>query len=247
MHLLLVKTRMLLAIYILIFSICMSPDVLAQRYPTDEAADLFNDSLTLFRSQRYNESLQKLEQAVKIVPNYPDAYVQMGIVLYVQDKYKESDIALKKAVDLYENGKPTLVYKYNGAYQDKGDAFVWYGNSLFAQGKYNESSQIYSKAIQAYEDYMRALEQEPEPVSAHTFGGETAYEVQYPDGRTGPMDEQFTEAINVAKKETLSALSEPYYWKGYSLYAMDLPEEAQTYYSKAKAINQTFVPYSSYK
>jgi tetratricopeptide (TPR) repeat protein len=225
----------------IILTICAPLYVPAQG--STDALALFRDSFTLYKSQKYDESLQKLKQVIEIDPNFADAYILMGSILYTQEKYNESLIPLKKAIDLYENGIPSFASKYNGAYEDKGDAYFWYANSLFMQEKYNESSDLYSKTNNAWEDYLRALNKEPVVIRAHNFGGETMIEVIYPDGRVAPMDEHFKDLINATKSNVQNDLSEGYYFKGYSLYLMGSSNESLQYYNKAKAINQTWTPY----
>jgi len=211
-----------------------------------EAQTLYQEADKLRQAERYAESVEKIEQALEIYPDYPQAYILKGVSLLGQEKFNESLIPLKTAIDFYTNdtylsGLPG----YKGESQDKGIPYFWYAVALFDLERYNESSEMYSKAIEAYENYGNALDSEPVTISAHTLNGETEYEVAYPDGTIGPRDDQFAEAIDAAKSRTLLRLADTYYNKGLSLYLMGLKDDSLQYYDKAKKLNQNLEPYSS--
>jgi tetratricopeptide (TPR) repeat protein len=229
----LIKIRTILAAELLILSIIFPLGVYGQS--SESARDMYDTALNLYHAQKNDESLNELSRAVKIYPNFADAYTLTGIVLNTQEKYNESLAPFKKAIDIYENGNPSFASQYNLAFEDKGDPYTWSGFSLANLGRYNESIDMYRKGITSYEDYARALDMNPEPVGCHEGG----CEIIDPDGSLGPRDNHFRELVNERKSDNQRSLFEATYAIVYPLYLTGRSDEALQYVNKAESINQT--------
>ena len=63
----------------------------------------------------FSSAEKKFKESIRINPNYPDAYANLGIVLWVYDKYEEAEEVLLKAISLKEdepNSHMALAYVY---------------------------------------------------------------------------------------------------------------------------------------
>ncbi len=239
------KNRSLIPIMLAFVGIYASIFFLSVEGSADQLS-LYQEAISLYKDGKNNESLQKLYQATEIDPNFADAYTLSGIVMYAQLQDNKSLAPLKTAIDLYENGNASLSSEYNGIYENKGDPFFWYGSSLSGLKRYNESSDMFTKAMENYEAYKKALETPPKIVSTNISDGNNLSKVIFPDGSTGYYpSKEFANAINITKSRNTQDLANAYYWKGYSLYLMGLPEESMNYFNKARSINKNFESYSS--
>ena len=91
--------------------------------------------------KQYDEAVSSFSRAIKINPNYPDAYNNMGIALKDQGKLDEAIKAYEKAITL----KP-----------DYAEAYSNMGSALKEIGQFKEAIAAYEKAITLKPDYADA-------------------------------------------------------------------------------------------
>jgi serine/threonine-protein kinase len=133
-------------------------------------------ALLLFPGQgKLAEAVVAYEQAIRLKPDYPEAYNDLAHVLYRQDKLPQAVAAYQKAIDLkhdypdahywlgmalYNQGKlPEAVTAYQEATRlkpDDPDPRYALGNALQAQGKHAEAVDAYKEAIRLKPDFAEA-------------------------------------------------------------------------------------------
>ena len=113
---------------------------LAQQYPG--SAILFNiQGVALQGLGNLKTAIQAYENALKLNPDYAEAYCNMGNALQEQRQLKEAVEAYSKAISL----KPYLA-----------EAYYNLGNAIREQGKLEEAIEAYSKAISINPDNVEA-------------------------------------------------------------------------------------------
>ena len=105
------------------------------------AENWFYKGNALVAQGKYNEALQRYDDAIYSDPYHFAAWTSKGNVLYAQGKYDEALQAYNKATDIDQNS--------NIAWLNKGSVFA-------ALGKYNEALQSYSRCIGINPKYAQA-------------------------------------------------------------------------------------------
>jgi len=102
-----------------------------------------NLGTTLLKKQgNWGEAFKHYERALQLKPDYPEAHVNLGVVLANQGKLDEAVQHYERALQL----RP-----------DYADALNNLGAALAAQGKLDEAIQHYERALQLSPDYADAL------------------------------------------------------------------------------------------
>ena len=137
----------------------------------EEAKEIMVNALTLFKAQRYSESIPYFEKLVKIVPDVPEINFAYGFALLAKSKQdatpEEAKILAEKALEQFkaakENGlndpsNDALIKLLSGEISEgEGESFssnpeanklVNQGEVYFAQGKYDESIAAFQKALE---------------------------------------------------------------------------------------------------
>jgi tetratricopeptide (TPR) repeat protein len=114
--------------------------VLTEQYPK---AFIVWNILGLATSQigMLDEAIRAYNQAIKLKPDYADAYINMGVILKAQGKLAQAIEAYKKSITI----DPNYV-----------EAFINMGNALQDQGKLDKAIEAYNKAILLKPDYADA-------------------------------------------------------------------------------------------
>jgi len=103
---------------------------------------LNNEALELIRSGNYQESLELLDMALEIDPNYIHALNNKGNALHALSEYEEAIVWFDKALEVDPN--------YNYALSNKA-------NSLYALSEYEEAIVWFDKALEVDPDHINAL------------------------------------------------------------------------------------------
>ena len=90
---------------------------------------------------KLEEAKCALDKAIKLKPNFSDAYNVLGAILKDQGKLKEAELSHRKAIQL----KPNFAEAYSNL-----------GNILKDQGKLNEAELLHRKAIQIKPKFAEA-------------------------------------------------------------------------------------------
>jgi len=90
---------------------------------------------------KYEQAISEYIKAIKINPNYADAYNNRGVSYYNQGKYEQAINDYTRAIELNP--------KYADAYNNRG--IVYYD-----QGQHNQAISDYSKAIDVNKSYAKA-------------------------------------------------------------------------------------------
>jgi len=125
------------------------------------------EGYTFRNLKHYKEALAAFEQAIRLDPNYTNAYNGKGSILYYLDRYEEALAAFEQAIRLDPNNtisytdKGSILYYLNRygealtAYEqairlDPNNANAYYGkgSTLDALKRYQEAKQAYEKARQ---------------------------------------------------------------------------------------------------
>jgi tetratricopeptide (TPR) repeat protein len=94
----------------------------------------FNEGFALNNLKRYDEALAAYEQAIRINPNYADAYHNKGEALLKLKRYDEALAAYEQAIRLDPN--------YANAYHNKGLALDNLGKSAEAKQAHDKARQL---------------------------------------------------------------------------------------------------------
>ncbi|MGB7545713.1 MAG: tetratricopeptide repeat protein, partial [Methanothrix sp.] len=109
---------------------------------TKDASALTSDALVLYGQGKYDEAIKAYGEAIKLDPNYKEAFYNKGLALAALDKRNEAIQAYDEAIKLDPN--------YKEAFYNKGLA-------LAALHKRNEAIQAYDEAIKLDPNYKEAF------------------------------------------------------------------------------------------
>lgn len=98
----------------------------------------YNKGLALYRSGKYNESLQAHNKAIEIAPKFASAWYNRGLALYKLGKYNESLQAYNKTIELV----PKSAY----AWYNKGVVLKVLGHTEGAEAAFTEARALFAKA-----------------------------------------------------------------------------------------------------
>ncbi|WP_119078615.1 OmpA family protein [Chitinophaga alhagiae] len=108
----------------ILLSLCclISLGLMAQK--TDKAdkkaGELFEQAIQSMRSYQYDNAIHFLHEALKVKPNYPDAYGQMGLTYVAKKQYKEAITAFKKLLEIDADGLRFIRMSYAKALAGNG-------------------------------------------------------------------------------------------------------------------------------
>jgi len=91
-----------------------------------------------FQEDKYDYAITEFNKALKIDPNYPEAYYYRGFISYLKGSYDQAISEFNKAIKI----KPTLA----AAYLSRGFAYE-------KEGKLDQALSDYTKTIEFYPDY----------------------------------------------------------------------------------------------
>ena len=103
--------------------------------------ELFAIGIDLYRKEEYNQSIYYMEEAIKLNPNFANAWSNKGAALNGQSKYDEAIRALDEAIRLNPN--------LSVAWSNKGYA-------LYSQGKFDEAIKALDEAIRLNPNFTDA-------------------------------------------------------------------------------------------
>jgi tetratricopeptide (TPR) repeat protein len=72
----------------------------AMQAAADEVNQLLAEAVSLYKSQRSNEALDKFQQVVRLAPDNAEAHFSIGVIFEAQHRYKEALAAYQRASDL---------------------------------------------------------------------------------------------------------------------------------------------------
>ncbi len=223
--------KLILAAFILILLI---GPVYADKAPVD----FYNQGIIFFISGENDDAIKAFDEAIKILPDYADAWNGKAMVLERQGKYDE-------AVKAYDGAIMGKAHELAVAWNSKGEA-------LYAQGKYDEAIVAYDEGIRidsnltdawsnkgvildaqgkhdgAIKCFDEALRLDPQNViRLSIYKGVALY------GQAN-----YTEAIKCfdAAIKANPKFSQAYYGKGVVLKALGKTTEADAAFAKAKEL-----------
>jgi hypothetical protein len=109
--------------------------------PEGTAKDFFNQGRALFKAEQYEKAVSALEQAIKIKPDFAQAYYILGWAYNKLRRYQEAAEAFRQAI----KNKPDYVLAYAGQ--------GWTFNQL---GRYQESVELCKQAIRLKQNFSDA-------------------------------------------------------------------------------------------
>ena len=109
---------------------------------TKDASALTSDALVLYGQGKYDEAIKAYGEAIKLDPNYKEAFYNKGLALAALDKRNEAIQAYNEAIKLDPNYK---------------EAFFNRGLALAALNKRDEAIQAYDEAIKLDPNYKEAF------------------------------------------------------------------------------------------
>lgn len=98
----------------------------------------YNKGLALYKSSKYNESLQAHNRAIGIAPKFASAWYNKGLVLYKLGRYNESLQAYNKAIE--------IAPKSASVWYNRGVVLKVLGRTEEAEAAFNESKTLLAKA-----------------------------------------------------------------------------------------------------
>jgi tetratricopeptide (TPR) repeat protein len=149
--------------------------LLSKLFGVPEEKKYFDKGINSYKLGNYEESSKAFEQAIRLNPNFIEAYALLAAAYGLLGKYEESIKASKEAIRL----KPDLLPAYNslgGAYlqlhlykeaietykhalvlkPDFIEAYVGLGAAYASQGLYRDSLDVAEQAIRFRPDYADA-------------------------------------------------------------------------------------------
>ncbi len=156
--------------HILLLCCCLfSFGLMAQK--TDKADkkanELFEKSLESMRVYKYDEAIHFLQEALKVKPNYPDAYGQMGLTYVARKNYKEAITAFKKLLEIDPDGIRFIRFSYAKALAGNGQ----FADALRMADEQLAASKNPSVELRAFKKNMEyALTTKPVPFEPKNLG-----------------------------------------------------------------------------
>jgi Flp pilus assembly protein TadD len=126
-----------------------NPWVLYPAVPTPTAArgsagDFFNRAFEEAKNGDYDGAIADYTEAIRLQPNYADAFINRGIAYDSVKQYDKALSDLNEAIRL----KPDFAYAYNG----RGQAFYYLGRHEKAISDYTEAIRLKPDNLDAYYD-----------------------------------------------------------------------------------------------
>ena len=177
---------------------------------TKSSFDLYNEANALLYQGKYNDSIQKFDNAIELDPNNVSIWYGKGRALSNQDKYDEAIKAYDEVIRIDPN--------YVKAWENKGVA-------LEGKGKYDEARKAFEEAIKAYDVAIRI-----NPNNAEAW---------YNKAKFLNRRDRFDEAIKACDETIRIDPNNAEYWyiKGIVLYNQGKYDEAIKAYDVAIRIN----------
>ena len=195
-------------------------------------AEWLKEGDTLRYHEQYQEALEAYEQAIRLDPQFADAYHNKGITLNNLQRYQEALEAYDQAIRLNPQYAP--VYHKSNTLRDPQrceEALVAYEQAIrlnpkFAAAYYNKgitlsNLQRYEEALEAYDQAIRL---NPQYALAYNNKGITLANMQ----RYQEALEAYDQAIRLNPQYALA-----YNGKGYTLHDLQRYEEALEAYEQA--------------
>ncbi|WP_448700842.1 tetratricopeptide repeat protein [Mucilaginibacter sp. AW1-3] len=149
--------------YLTIIFLLAAINVMAQT-SQEKAKALVKEGITLHDAGKYTEAIEKYDQAIKLAPDYDNAYYEKGYTLYSSDKQKEAIPVMEKVIELNP--------KAGGAYDILG--------SIYDDDKQTD---------RAIEYYTRGIKADPNYQRLHFNLGITYYRLgKYPEAEACAID-----------------------------------------------------------
>ncbi|MBC7101588.1 tetratricopeptide repeat protein [Methanothermobacter sp. KEPCO-1] len=104
--------------------------------------DLFNIGFCFTQNKEYQKALKYYDKALKINPEYAEAWNNKGIILKELKKYKKALKCYNKALEI----NPELIEAWNNK-----------GTTLQELGKYEEALECYNKALEINQKSIETL------------------------------------------------------------------------------------------
>jgi len=153
--------------------------------PAGRAKEHFDKGLLFFERKDWDNAVQEFSEALKIDPNYKDAYFKRGDSYNEKKDYDRAIADFTQAIKLDPNDK--LAYKNRGnAYFDKQDydsAFADYNQAIRIDPNYpnvyNNRGNVYRKKgdyDRALADYNQAIKLDPNFLIAYLNRGSVYYD-----------------------------------------------------------------------
>lgn len=156
--------------HILLLLCCMlSLGLMAQKTgkADKKAAELFEQALQSMRSYKYAETIHFLKEALKVKPDYPDAYGQMGLTYVAQKQYREAIDAFKKLQEIDPDGLRFVRFSYAKALAGSGQ----FADALRMLEEHISLTKNPSPALIAFRKNMEyALTTKPVPFEPKNLG-----------------------------------------------------------------------------
>lgn len=114
------------------------------------------------KKKHYTEAFHYYEKALKIYPQYNDAYLRQAVTLIIMEKYQEAEVPLARAAKLYPENEKLRKYqqvvagqyfKESVAFRQKSFQFLEQKQQDSADIYYQKAIDICKRAIQVKPDY----------------------------------------------------------------------------------------------
>ncbi len=109
-----------------------------------------NLGLALFNLKKYENSIEKCQKAIKLKPDYADAFNDMGNIFFEQGKYPEAIEKYQKVILL----KPDYIYALNNL----GKTYVEIKDYYLAIKSYSDAIEINKDFVYAYHNLAECYE-----------------------------------------------------------------------------------------
>ncbi len=200
---------------------------------TRKAMELLESSMTAMRSYEYPEAIRFLQEAIKVKPNFPDAYGQMGLTYLAMKQYTNAEQAFQKLGELDPAGLKTVASSYARAKAGNGKfteaLAILTENELTAKN-------ISPKTKQLKKDMEFAVTTKPVPFQPQNLGES----VNTPDPEYFPHPRSmakrvFTRRVNGRNEDFFIAGRDSLQW----IHAKDMGEPVNTAFNEgAQNISQ---------
>lgn len=131
------------------------------------AQEYYAEGVSLYEQGKYNQALEKFENALEIDPTYTEAWIYKGLTLDDFKRYSEALVCYDKAIALDPNNiiswyNKGIILGNQGYYEDSitcfdkviainpNDAEAWYNKGIALEflGRKTEAQVCYEKAVQ---------------------------------------------------------------------------------------------------